>query len=72
MDIQKAAISAKLPQPTISVPTAASRVDEANLSQDPKSVTAVIEQELDEAGSDALNAVRERQKEFLSSLDLKK
>jgi len=72
MDIQKAAISAELPQPTISVPTAASHMDEANLSQDPKSVTAVIEQELDEAGSDALNAVRERQKEFLSSLDLKK
>ncbi len=72
MDIQKAAISAELPQPTISMPTAASRMDEADLSQEPKSVTAAIVEELDEAGNDAMKAVRERQKEFLSSLDLKK
>lgn len=70
MGIQKAAINAELPQPTISVPT--SPVDKANLAQDSKSVAAVMEEELDEAGNDALNAVRERQKEFLSSLDLKK
>jgi hypothetical protein len=43
-----------------------------SLVKETGAVTEAIEEELDEAGSEALKALKERQKEFLSSLDLKK
>lgn len=70
IDIQKAAISEELPKPnTVEMSTV--RPDDS-LVKETRAVTGVIEQELDEAGSDALKALKERQKELLDSLDLRK
>jgi hypothetical protein len=43
-----------------------------SLSKEPGAVVEAIEEELNEAGSEAMKALKERQKEFLNSLDFKK
>ena len=45
---------------------------DASLVKETGAVTEAIEEELDEAGNEALTALKERQKELLNSLDLKK
>jgi len=75
IDIQKSAIIAELPQAN---PNAISLVLSSRLEGDNANggtidnVTAIMEEELDQAGSEVTNAMRERQREMLSSLDLKK
>lgn len=67
MDIQKAAIGATLPeQAPISelVPT------DVEKSWQPVSTT--IEEELNTAGDEAMNQLREQQREMIDSLDLSK
>ncbi|KAF8074167.1 GNAT acetyltransferase 2-domain-containing protein [Lyophyllum atratum] len=65
VDLQKAAISAELPQPS------------ANAIQGPKAtdwqpVTTSLEDELNEAGDEATTALREKQREMIDALDLGK
>jgi len=64
IEIRKAEIGSELPLPS-SIPT--SRLDD--IANEATTMTATIEKELDEAGNDAQ---RERQKELLNSLDLRK
>jgi N-acetyltransferase 10 len=71
VDIQKAAISAELPDAT------ESRVDGDNAtaaaSQSTwKPVETTLEDELNEAGDEATVALREKQRAMIDSLDLKK
>jgi Mg2+ and Co2+ transporter CorA len=65
IELRKAEINSELPLPSSSIPT--TRLD--NIANETTTMTATIEKELDEAGNDAL---RERQKELLNSLDLRK
>ncbi|KII86732.1 hypothetical protein PLICRDRAFT_43382 [Plicaturopsis crispa FD-325 SS-3] len=68
VDIQKAAISAELPDATT---TATSRVDgERDAASAWKPVKASITEELEEAGDDAQRALREKQREMIDSLPL--
>ncbi|TFK42880.1 GNAT acetyltransferase 2-domain-containing protein [Crucibulum laeve] len=70
VDIQKAAISAELPEPSLAT---SSRVEGADVVMgDWKPVEASIEDELNEAGDQVTSALREKQREMIDSLDLKK
>ena len=71
IDIQKQAISAemKLSGPA---PTGTSRVDVPAPSDDWKPMSQIVAEELDEAGDKVKSALREKQREMLDSLDLKK
>lgn len=70
INIQKAAISEEMSKPnTVEVPSI--RPDDS-LVKATGAVTEAIEEELDEAGNEAMKDLKERQKEFLNSLDLKK
>ncbi|KIM44748.1 hypothetical protein M413DRAFT_442705 [Hebeloma cylindrosporum] len=73
IDIQKAAISAEIPQANPHTISLSSRLegDGANTGTT-DNVAAAMEEELDQAGSEVTNAMRERQREMLTSLDLKK
>jgi N-acetyltransferase 10 len=70
INIQKAAISKELPKPNTAEMSSV-RPDDS-LSKEPGAVVEAIEEELNEAGSEAMKALKERQKEFLNSLDFKK
>ncbi|PPQ68401.1 hypothetical protein CVT26_006073 [Gymnopilus dilepis] len=76
IDIRKAAISAELPQASSKVASLAassSRVDEgAAQPTGTDNVAASMAEELDQAGSEVTNAIKERQREMISALDLKK
>jgi len=74
IDIQKAAISAEIPQanPNTSLALSSGLEGGNTISRTTDNVTAAMEKELDQAGSEVTNAMRERQREMLSSLDLKK
>lgn len=63
IDVQKAAINDQLPK---------SNAVSVRPAKETGAVSGLIEQELDEAGSDALKALQARQKEMLDSLDLRK
>lgn len=71
IDIQKQAISAemRLSGPAL---TGTSRVDVPAPSDDWKPMTQIVAEELDEAGDKVKSALREKQREMLDSLDLKK
>lgn len=71
-DIQKAAIGATIPE--ANAPLASSRVEgERNSTQITwKPVEASLDAELTEAGNDATQALREKQREMIDSLDLSK
>ncbi|KAF5348578.1 hypothetical protein D9756_009670 [Leucocoprinus leucothites] len=83
VDVQKAGISAGLP---VSQATTATRIDDGgNGSMDPnrgpgqtgavgewKSVSAALEDELNEAGDEAAQALKEKQREMIDALDLRK
>jgi len=67
VDIQKAAISAELPDPSA---VAESRVGIS--SEDTwKPVETSLNDELNEAGDEATRALREKQRAMIDSLDLK-
>lgn len=78
MDIQKAAISAELPLKTINVVDVSGVDDEAKESKEMKaaegwkSVSAALEDELNEAGDEATKRLREKQREMIDALDLQK
>lgn len=73
IDIRKAVISAQLPQASLTGALAmSSRVDGDDSQPSADNVAASMEAELDQAGSEVTNAMRERQKEMIDSLDLKK
>lgn len=69
VDIQKAAIRAELPDASVA---AASRVETGQAPTDWKPVAVSLEDELNEAGDEVTTALRERQREMIDSLDLKK
>jgi N-acetyltransferase 10 len=70
IEIQKAAIGASIPE---APPALAPRVDgEQNNKPDWKPVDISLEDELTQAGNDATNALREKQREMIDSLDLSK
>lgn len=70
INIQKAAISEEMSKPnTVEI---SSILPDDSLVKTTGAVTEAMAEELDEAGSEAMKALRERQKEFLNSLDLKK
>ena len=75
IDIQKAAISAEIPQTNLNTDSLALSAplegDNPNAGIT-DNVTAAMEEELDHAGNEVTNAMKERQREMLSSLDLKK
>ncbi|KAJ3497739.1 hypothetical protein NLJ89_g10307 [Agrocybe chaxingu] len=73
IDIRKAAISSGLPTANVNLTTglgASSPLKNVMLGEG--NVVTVMQEELDDAGGEALKAVRERQKELLGSLDLRK
>lgn len=71
VDIQKAAISAELPD--VSATAAESRFGADASRQDTwKPVETTLEDELNEAGDEATTALREKQRAMIDSLDLKK
>jgi len=75
IDIQRAAISAEMPQAN---PKTGSLGLSSHLEGDKTnagvtdSIAAAMVEELDQAGNEVTNAMKERQREMLSSLDLKK
>ena len=69
MDIQKAAISKEMPKPNTADMLV--RPDDS-LAKETSVVAEAIEEELDMAGDEALRTLKERQKEFLDSIDLEK
>jgi N-acetyltransferase 10 len=70
VDVQKAAISAELPDPSA---TAESRVGvDAATPNTWKPVETTLEDELNEAGDEATAALREKQRAMIDSLDLTK
>lgn len=82
VDIQKAAISAELPLPHVE--TVTSRViDEEEVDEEVKekkkekekkwkSVSAALEDELNEAGDEETRVLKEKQREMIDALDLRK
>lgn len=66
MDIQKAAISAEMPDATVNT---GSRVEDVTTW---KPLERSLEDELNEAGDEATSALREKQRAMIDSLDLKK
>ncbi len=87
-DIQKAAISAELPLPAVDIGSShvnngvayAGEGGETGEGEKKgekkgeawKSVTAALEDELNEAGDEATRALREKQREMIDALDLRK
>ena len=73
-DIQKAAINATIPEPS----SQAARPIAEGASQDDapatnwKPVTAVLDDELKEAGDEATRLLKEKQRQMIDSLDLSK
>lgn len=85
VDIQKTAISAEIALPTTStrgvhdgtsgveVPTRkGGQGDDRNGGERWKTVSAALEDELNEAGDDATRALKEKQREMIDALDLRK
>lgn len=72
MDVRKSAISAELPESNIPATLTSSARLEVPKERNDMTVAAALEEELEDAGNEALNAVRERQRELLGALDLKK
>ncbi|RDB30389.1 RNA cytidine acetyltransferase [Hypsizygus marmoreus] len=68
VDIQKAAISAELPDASAKSVSAA----QGPTSTDWKPVAVSLEDELNEAGDEVTSALREKQREMIDSLDLRK
>lgn len=66
MDIQKAAISAEMPDAAVNT---GSRVEDVTTW---KPLERSLEDELNEAGDEATSALREKQRAMIDSLDLKK
>jgi N-acetyltransferase 10 len=66
VDIQKAAISAEMPDASL---TAGSRVEDVTTW---KPLELNLEDELNEAGNEATSTLREKQRAMIDSLDLKK
>lgn len=67
IDIQKAAISAQLPEASSTVlDTLPVRHDEG------ENVIASLDKELEDAGKEVTSSMKERQRQMLDSLDLKK
>ncbi|KAG1727820.1 GNAT acetyltransferase 2-domain-containing protein [Suillus lakei] len=69
VDIQKASIGADIP---LAPPTTISRVGDGDGSTQWKPVETNVEDELNEAGDEATQALREKQREMIDSLDLSK
>lgn len=65
-EIQKAAISAEMPVPSISRPGDSGDM----VASDWKPVDTNLEDELDKAGDEATKVLREKQREMINSLDL--
>jgi N-acetyltransferase 10 len=75
IDIQKAAISAEMPQAnpnTVSLALSSHIEGDNMITRITDNITAAMEEELDQAGTEVTNAMRERQREMLSALDLKR
>ncbi|KDR80752.1 hypothetical protein GALMADRAFT_222352 [Galerina marginata CBS 339.88] len=70
IDIRKAAINAEIPEANPAASLALSTGLEEPTGAE--NVTATMIEELDEAGNEVTRAMKERQREMLSSLDLKK
>ncbi|KAF8811910.1 DUF699-domain-containing protein [Phlegmacium glaucopus] len=67
IDIQKAAISAQIPEASSIV------LDKLPIRRDQEeNVTASLDKELDDAGKEVASSMKERQRQMLDSLDLKK
>ncbi|PPQ91881.1 hypothetical protein CVT25_000756 [Psilocybe cyanescens] len=66
IDIRKAAISAEMPQASITP------LGESTRHEDADNVTTSMLNELDQAGNEVTSALKERQREMINSLDLKK
>ena len=72
VDIQKAAISAELPDASATVKSQLG-ADGASASENTwKPVEMTLEDELNEAGDEVTAALREKQRAMIDSLDLKK
>lgn len=67
MDIQKVAISAQIPEPSSTVlATLPAQPDQG------ENITASLDKELEAAGKEVTSSLKERQRQMLDSLDLKK
>lgn len=67
LDIQKAAISAQIPEASSIV------LDTLPIRRDQdENVTASLDKELEDAGKEVTSSMKERQRQMLDSLDLKK
>ena len=71
MDIQKAAISAEMPDATKTF-NLQSRADAPGQDEAWKPLETSLEDELNKAGDEATAALREKQRAMIDSLDLKK
>ena len=71
-DIQKAAISAELPQPPSVIRQPPAGIAEATEDRSWKPVAEDLDEELAEAGDEEKRKLRERQREMIDTLDLSK
>jgi N-acetyltransferase 10 len=70
VDIQKAAIRASIPE--VAVAPTSRVVGERNAKTDWTPIGTSLDEELTQAGNGATNALREKQREMIDSLDLNK
>jgi len=70
IEIQKAAVGAGIPD--VSTKNHNLNLDSASTTTGGKSAATVIAKELDKAGDEATKALREKQREMINSLDLRK
>jgi N-acetyltransferase 10 len=71
MGIQKAAINAQIPDPALTTSSAVATDKDVGMP-DWRPVEMSVEDELNQAGDQATTALREKQREMIDSLDLKK
>ncbi|KAJ3561455.1 hypothetical protein NP233_g10184 [Leucocoprinus birnbaumii] len=72
VEIQKESISAGLALPAAPAPAVSTDSGEQSKEGGWKNVSRAMEEELDEAGDEATRALREKQREMIDSLDLRK
>ena len=70
VDIQKAAIGASIPE--VAVAPTSRVIGERNAKTDWTSIGTSLDEELTQAGNGATNALQEKQREMIDSLDLNK
>jgi N-acetyltransferase 10 len=70
IDIQKAAIGASIPEAVVA--PASRVVGEQKVKTNWTPIETSLDDELNQAGNEATNALRERQREMIDSLDLSK